>query len=540
MPEREEQMETSLREETHFDGRRMMCFAGRPAGLHALFADAVAANPKGEAVVCGEERLTYEQLDDLIGRIAGGLAQAGVGKGDRVALLIGNRIEFEAVVFAAARLGAIWVPLNVRDQSHGMRHMLVDSGAKVLVADAALADRVPAPSETPALTHRFIVAGQADGFRLFSDLVSAVPIRAPVESSEGDVAAIFYTSGTTGLPKGATLTNLGFVHSALHYQTAMSLGSADRSLACVPLGHVTGSVAMLATIVRAAGTLVLMETFRAADFLRLAAKERVTHTVMVPAQYNLCLLQADRADHDLSAWRIGGFGGAQMPAITVGRIADWLPGLNLMNLYGATETTSPAVIMPSEHIAGRPDSVGRPVLCASIRVVDDEGNDVPAGTAGEVWIAGPMVVPGYWGNDKATAESFTDGYWHSGDVGSFDEEGFLRVFDRKKDVINRGGFKIYSAEVENVLTADENVSEAAVVGKFCPVLGERVHAFLVPKEGRVPDVEAITAKCREELTDYKVPESYTVLDRPLPRNANGKVLKRQLRDEFLAGEGPSA
>jgi long-chain acyl-CoA synthetase len=524
-----------IREEVHYDGRRMRCFFPRPRSYHALLEAAVARNPDGEALVCGDERLTYAQLDIEVGRVATGLAARDVGKGDRVAMLLGNRIEFVVVMLAAARLGAIWVPMNTRDQMPGFTHMLNNSGACLVVTEAELVERLPAPEATPDLCHR-IVIGEGEGiFEPYEALRSGEPVMRPTEVDEEDVAGILYTSGTTGLSKGAMLTHLGIVHSAMHFDAVMGLGETDRSIVSVPLGHVTGAVAIIAALIHVAGCIIIMPAFKAGDLLRLAAHERMTHTVMVPAQYNLLLLQPDHADYDLSSWRIGGFGGAPMPEVTIARLAEWLPGLRLMNCYGATETTSPATAMPWTEIAKRPDSVGLPLPCGSIRIMGPDDREVPRGTSGEIWIEGPMVVPGYWRNPEATAREFTDGYWRSGDVGSMDEEGYVRVFDRLKDVINRGGYKIYTTEVENVLLTHPDVAEASAIGKPCPVLGERVHAYIVPREGRAPDLKAITAECSRQLSDYKVPESFTVIDTPLPRNPNGKVLKRHLREMLLAG-----
>jgi long-chain acyl-CoA synthetase len=527
-------LEPQIRGEIHYDGRNVQCFFPRPSGFHALLEEAVSNHPDGEALVCGDQRLSYRELDAEVGRVAAGLAARGVGKGDRVALLLGNRIEFVVAIFAASRLGAIWVPLNIRDQLPGLTHMLRDSGACLLVAEDTLLERVPAADATPALRNRIVIGSGTADFEPYAGLRAGEPIREAVPTDEEDVAAILYTSGTTGLAKGAMLTNLGIVHSAMHFHRLMELNEQDRSIVSVPLAHVTGSIAIIATLVRASGTVIIMPAFNATEFLKLAERERMTHTVLVPAQYHLFLLQADHREYDLSAWRIGGFGGAPMPAITIGRLAEWLPGLRLMNLYGATETTSPATAMPSTEIGRRPDSVGLPVECGEIWIMDANGELAPRGTPGEIWIAGPMVVPGYWRNPEATAREFSDGFWHSGDIGSIDEDGYIRVFDRLKDVINRGGYKIYTTEVENVLLAHGDVAEAAAIGKPCPVLGERVHAFIVPREGKTPDLDGITAECARLLSDYKVPESFTVSDTPLPRNPNGKVLKRQLRERLTA------
>jgi acyl-CoA synthetase (AMP-forming)/AMP-acid ligase II len=257
----------------------------------------------------------------------------------------------------------------------------------------------------------------------------------------------------------------------------------------------------------------------------------MTHTVLVPAMYNLCLLQADFDRHDLSAWRIGGYGGAPMPLPTITRFAEKLPRLGLMNLYGATETTSPATMMPAQETGRHPASVGVAVPCGELRVMDDAGREVAPGESGELWIKGPMVVAGYWNDAAATACEFTGGFWHSGDIGALDAEGFVYVLDRKKDMINRGGYKIYTAEVESTLLEHPAIAEAAVVAVPCPVLGERVHAFITLRDSAVTS-EALRAFCLERLADYKAPESFSLRSAPLPRNANGKVLKRALREEL--------
>ncbi len=240
----------------------------------------------------------------------------------------------------------------------------------------------------------------------------------------------------------------------------------------------TGLIAIIAAMLRVGGATVIVPGFKAGPFIALMAAERVTYTLVVPAIYQLCLLQPDFASADLSAWRIGGYGGAPMPVATIDALAERLPKLTLVNAYGATETTSPATLMPAGQTRAHADCVGVALPAADVRVMDDAGRELPPGETGELWIGGPMVVPGYWDNPQASAASFTAGYWHSGDLGSVDAEGYVRIFDRQKDMLNRGGFKIYSVEVENVLMAWPGMVEAAIVGRPCPVLGERVHAFV--------------------------------------------------------------
>ena len=542
--------------------RLVRAFQPRAASVPALVAASVARAPGAEALVCGPRRWTYAALQAESQRLAAGFAALGVQPGDRVVLFIDNRPEFVTVLLALQHLGAVAVPVGVREQRPGLAYIARQCGAVAIVADAALAERLPHGDEAPALRWRVIVdadapaqtgaagqpghgaAGQpahgAAGHPGHGDaghtaLASLADARHPAVPAatphEADVAVILYTSGTTGHPKGAMLTHRNLVHSVLHYQACMRLGPEDRSALAVPASHVTGLVAIILAMLGVGGCTVVVPAFKAESFIGLMAAERITHTLMVPAMYNLCLLQPGFAHADLSAWRLGGYGGAPMPVATIDALAARLPALTLLNCYGATETTSPTTMMPWGHTRAHADSVGVALPAADVKVMDDDGREVPPGETGELWIGGPMVVPGYWANPEATAASFTAGYWHSGDLGSVDAEGYVRVFDRKKDMLNRGGFKVYSVEVENVLMGWPGMVEAAIVGRPCPVLGERVHAF-VHAPGTVPDDAGLRAFCTARLTDYKVPETITWAAEPLPRNANGKLMKRLLRERL--------
>ena len=524
----------AMREEAHYGDRVVTCFADRPRSVHEMLAQAVQRNPDGDALVCGADRLSYRELQERSARVAAGLIARGVRSGDRVALLLGNRIEFVVTLFAAARIGAITVPISIREQTPGLAYMLGHCAAVLLVHETDLAPLLPAAADVPALRSRVSIDA-CERSEPFVALLGHGTVSEPAAVAEEDTVVIMYTSGTTGRPKGAMLTHLGIAHSSMHYQIAMGLGPQDSSIAAVPLSHVTGLVALITTLVRCAGKLVIMPAFKAADFLPLAAREGMTHTLLVPAMYKLCLLQPDFSRHDLSRWRVGAYGGAPMPLATIETLARTVPSLTLMNCYGATETTSPTTLMPAGCTAAHLDTVGTTLACAEVRVMDDDGREVGAGANGEIWIKGPMVVRGYWNNPEATAENLTGGFWHSGDIGSLDAEGYVHVVDRMKDMINRGGYKIYTIEVENALYAHPGVQECAVVAKPCPVLGERVHAFVALRDAAV-GAEDLTAFCRPRLSDYKLPESYTLSLTPLPRNANGKLMKRAMRDQLMANQ----
>ena len=512
----------AMRHEALYGDRVVRCFVDRPPGLHAMFERARAARGGNEAMAHEGRRWSYDQAGAEADRLAAAFAASGIGAGDRVLMLLSNRPEFCFVLLALQRLGAIAVPVGVREQRPGLAFIAANCGAVAIVFDDALADRVPLPDEAAGLRLRLA----ASGLDAMSDGPAAVPPAA--SPAETDTAVILYTSGTTGRPKGAMLTHLSIAHSVLHYEACMRLEADDRSALAVPASHVTGLIAIVAAMWHVGGTVVIVPEFRAEPFVQLLASERITHTLMVPAMYRLCLMTDTFGRTDLSNWRVGGYGGAPMPEATIAALAGQLPRLTLLNAYGSTETTSPATLMPHGPAEGRADSVGVPLPCADIRVMDDTGRELPPGEIGELWIGGPMVVPGYWDDPEATAASFTAGHWHSGDLGSIDADGYVRILDRKKDMLNRGGYKIYSVEVENVLMAWPGIVEAAVVGVPCPVLGERVHA-IVHAPGVDPDDEALRAHCTQRLADYKVPETIGWRTEPLPRNANGKVMKRLLR-----------
>jgi acyl-CoA synthetase (AMP-forming)/AMP-acid ligase II len=516
----------ALRHETHYGNRVVRCFADRPPTIDATFRAAAARAPARAALVLGDAHISYRALDARVEAIAGNLAQRGFRKGDRIALLLGNGFEFVDMVLACARAGIIVVPMGIRQRAPETEFILNQCEAAALVYQGDLAGHLPAPAATAHLRARFVV-GDGPGTP-FAALTAPAQFES-VAIAEEDVFALLYTSGTTGRPKGAMLTHLGAVHSLIHFQDGMALRDGDVSVLAVPASHVTGLVAIILTMINVAGTTVLMPVFKARAFLELAARTRMTHTLIVPAMYNLCLLDPDFAAFDLSHWRVGGFGGAPMPEATIEKLAAMLPKLTLINAYGSTETTSPVTLLPPGEVARHADTVGKVLPCADIVVMDDDGREVAPGASGELWIAGPMVVPGYWDNPEADRTAFCAGYWKSGDIGSIDAQGYVRVFDRKKDMINRGGYKIYCIEVEGVLARHPAVIECAVIGRPDPVLGERVHAVIVPRSGEV-DVAELKAYCAQNLSDYKVPETFALLPDALPRNANGKVLKTVLRE----------
>ena len=511
-----------LRHETHY-GRVVRAPAERAANVAAMFTAAVTRAPEKLAVIDGDARTTYRELQALVECGAGRMAALGVAPGDRVALLIDNRTDFLAAMLATARIGAVVVPMNIRQRLPETEYALNDCGAKLLIHEENLSDQIPSAEQCPALQHRIIVN---DERRLWD---GEWPAPGPQPDIDEDTAfCILYTSGTTGRPKGAILTHFGVATNCLGAAHGFGLGDDECTVLAVPASHVTGVLIILLLMVQTAGKSVMMRGFKARRFLEIAEAERMTYNLIVPAMYKLCLMDETFDQRDLSAWRVGAYGGAPMPEALAQELGERLPSLSLMNVYGATETTSPAVMMPPELVRSRLSQVGKVLPYIDIVIMDDDGREVPRGVQGEIWISGPVIIPEYWNRPDANRENFVNGFWKSGDLGAMDKDGFLSVFDRKKDMINRGGFKIYSVEVENTIMAHPAVVEAGVVGKPCPVLGERVEAFAVLKEPL--EEAALKNYCAERLSDYKVPDHINFVEGPLPRNPNGKLLKTALRE----------
>ncbi len=498
-----------------------------------------------------DERIGFEASFRAAAALAAELVRRGIGKGDRVAIAMANLPEWPVAFFAITALGAIAVPLNAWWSGAELEFALADSGAKALICDAARHARVaPHLAALPDLAQ--VIVSRADsGDRLeaaigepasWRDLPDADLPHADI--GPDDEAAILYTSGTTGRPKGALGTHRNMLTNILSNgysvaRAALRRGEAPPepepkiALMVVPFFHATALSASLMSTMVAGHTLVLMRKWDALEALRLIERERVTFTGGVPTIAWQLLEHPERARFDLSSLETISYGGAPSAPELVRRIHEEfgaLPG----NGWGMTETMATVTSHVGEDYLNRPDSAGPPVPVSELRIMSADGAaELPTGAVGELWARGPQVVKGYWNNPQATAETFVDGWVRTGDLARVDEEGFLFIVDRAKDIIIRGGENIYSSEVENLLYAHPAVVDAAVLGVPHRTLGEEPAAVVQLAPGAEASEEELKAWVRERLAVFKTPVRIVFLDEPLPRNANGKILKGELKRLFL-------
>ncbi|MFD4819316.1 class I adenylate-forming enzyme family protein [Peribacillus butanolivorans] len=524
-------------EEMHFN-RKMKVFEKRPKNVMSMLKETVEQYPEKEALVMNGIRLTYQEMFDKVENIAGNLQNSLlVGKGDRVALILGNSIEFSLLVFACAKIGAIVVPLNTRLKEKELSYMVEHSGTKILITDDEFLPKVENLRDEDSIINvqNYFLIGNGTPrrkdylpFEVLEQKSSVVNINV----SEDDELFIMYTSGTTGLPKGAIGSHLGAIHSSMNYEQVLKLNQETRTLIAVPLFHVTGLIGQLLHMVRIGGTSVIMSRYRTEEYIRLTAEENVSFLFNVPTIYVMMMSHQDFLNYRYPKVNCIAFGGAPMSSETINNLKRHFPNAYLHNAYGATESTSPATIMPQSYNQNKIVSVGLPVPVGVLKVVNDKGEPCLPEEVGELLMKGPMVVEGYWDNEVANQASFIDGFWRSGDLAKIDQDGFVYIMDRKKDMINRGGEKIFSIEVENVLYNHPKVLEAAVVGIPDSLWGEVVKTFIIPKADETIEKQEIKDFVSEYLANYKVPTEIQFVEE-FPRNSAGKVLKAELKNLLL-------
>ena len=500
--------------------------------------------PDRLAVVYEDRRITYERLQERVNRLANALAGLGVGPGDRVAMLQVNCNQHVEAYFAAAKLDAVYVPLQFRTRADELAFTVNDAGPVLLMAGERYVELVKSLADDMKSVREYIaLEGPTDGWYGYEDLVEAAPDEEHFPSADAeDLTIIMYTAGTTGSPKGVMLSHDSFSTYILSSVLPADPDIEERNILTVPLYHIAGVQAVMAAIY-GGRTLVVQGQFEAKEWMELVERERANRAMMVPTMLKMLMDHPDFHSHDLSSLEVITYGAAPMPLEVVERAIKEFPGARFINAFGQTETAATITMLPPEdHVLEgsqaeldkklrRLSSIGKPLEDVEVRIVDDEGSPVQQGGVGEIVARGARLMKGYWNMAEATAEAIRDGWLHTGDLGYFDDDGYIYLAGRAKDFIKRGGEMISPEEVEQVLRSHLAVDEAAVIGVSDPDWGERVRAIVVLKDGRTAGPEELIQYCHRRMAGFKKPES-VVFAGELPRNPLGKLLKRVLREQY--------
>jgi long-chain acyl-CoA synthetase len=479
--------------------------------------------PQREALACGETRLTYTDFADRCARLAAAMQNLGMKPGDRIAVLGANCHRFVEAFVALPSGGFVIVPLNYRLAEPELATILQDSGARLLITDRQ-------PGALTACVEQVI--GWPD--ELEAAMASAVPTTLGAGVMPHDVAALFYTGGTTGKPKGVMLTHANIVANSFHKTVAVGLRADEVFLAAPAMFHVAGIAPLLSLMTLGART-VSYPAFDPAGCLDVIEREGCTMMMPVPTMLAAMVDEQRRHPRSIPALRLLGHAASPISTDLLRRAADTFPGVDLAEFYGATETTAIVTCLHNEEsLIDSPlvRSCGQPVPGVSVRIAAANGADQPTGEIGEVLVRSRAVMTGYWQNPTATAAALTDGWYHTGDLGYLDETSHLYLVDRAKDMIVSGGENVYSIEVENALASHPAVDEAAVFGVPSERWGEAVQAVVVSTSTDPGLAAELIAHCRSLIAAFKVPKAIEIQQEPLPKSGPGKVLKRQLRDPY--------
>jgi len=489
--------------------------------LASIVGASAARDAAAPAVRLGGRTLTYGELEDGSARVATLLREHGLEPGDRVGVMLPNVLEFPLAYYGVLRAGGIVVPMNVLLKRREIAFYLEDSGAKLLLAwhgfaGEARAGAADAGSELIAIEPEELAA----------TLAGLEPTATMAAVDDTDTAVILYTSGTTGKPKGAELSHLNLLRNAeVSARTNTTVGQGDVVLGALPLFHSFGQTVSMNASALVGATLTLVPKFDPGEALETMARDGVTHFYGVPTMYGAMLHHPGAGDFDLSSLRVCMTGGSSMPVEVLRGFEDAF-GTIVLEGYGLSET-SPVASCNHPDRERRPGSIGTPIEGVEMRIVDEAGEAVPQGEVGEIVIRGHNIMKGYWKRPDATAEAMRGGWFHSGDMGREDEDGYFYVVDRKKDLIIRGGYNVYPREVEELLYEHPAIREAAVVGVPHDEWGEEVGAAVVLEPGATVAPEEISAWVRERIAAYKYPRVVWFLD-DLPKGPTGKILKREI------------
>jgi fatty-acyl-CoA synthase len=475
---------------------------------------------------------TYGQMLDRVQRLAAGLRKQGIGRGDVVGLLAYNSPEFLEVVFAANYLGAAVMPVNWRLASDEVAYILRNSRAKALVSEQALADlAVPAVTAVDGVTGLAVDGMAEEGWPTLAELREAPPLAAAEPVAGDDLHRLMYTSGTTSHPKGVMTTHDNLMWKNIAHVVEFDVTAQDVGLVCGPLYHVGALDLTTTTVIYAGGSVVIHRRFDAEAVVAEIERGEVTNVWLPPAMLNAILTLDGVEERNLGSVRFVIAGGEKMPENLIKRVQSVFCNAWFCDAYGLTETVSGDTFLDRRFTLTKRGSVGKPCLHLEVDIWEPGGDrPVPPGEAGEIVLRGPKVFRGYWDNPEATEAAFRGGWFHTGDIGRIDEDGFLYILDRLKDMIISGGENIASVEVERVLYTFPGVHEAAVIGRPHERWGEVPVAYVAMAPGHRATEEEIIAHCREHLAKFKTPTAVSFVD-ALPRNPSGKVLKRQLRTQ---------
>ena len=540
--------------ETPVRGQMLRAYKNAPPHIRALWLS-TAAHGDRDYLVYGEERISYAEAHRQVAAVAAWLSARGVTRGDRVAIAMRNYPEWMLIYWACVCLGVAAVGMNAWWVPEEMEFGLADSAPKVLFCDAERLGRIlERPSMVTGVTVVAVRAPALAGGVAWEQVIESSGAMPDVDIDPDDDASIFYTSGTTGFPKGAQLTHRGCVSNlfsimfsgqvqALATSRATGVPIDPDAPAPVPVGlvttplfHVTANNCGAYALTAAGGKMVLMYRWDAKEALTLIERERVTAMSGVPVMARELLQHPDFESHDLSSLMTLGGGGAQLPPDLVAKIDSSVATARPNTGYGMTETCGIITAVAADFYVDKPESAGPAMPCFEVKCVDDEGNTVASGSLGELWVKGAQVIKGYINRPDATAESITDGWLHTGDIARVDEDGFIFIVDRKKDMVLRGGENVYCAEVEASLYRHVGVAECSVFGVPDDRLGEEVAAAIYPRPGETIDAAAIREHCATIMAKHKIPRYLWIVAEPLPRNASGKFLRRQLRETLALSE----
>ncbi|MFI8214839.1 long-chain fatty acid--CoA ligase [Streptomyces sp. NPDC085932] len=496
----------------------------RNEGIGSWPARRARKTPHRTALIHGAHTVSYGTLHARTTRLAHALRARGVRRGDRVAYLGPNHPSYLETLFAAGTLGAVFVPLNTRLAGPEIAYQLADSGAKALVHGPSHTGLVAGlPSSTDVRVH--LETGAEYEAALAG--ASAEPVDEPV--GPDDTCIIMYTSGTTGRPKGAMLTHGNLTWNAVNVLVDTDLVADERALVSAPLFHTAGLNMLTLPVLLKGGTCVLVEAFDPEATLEMIERHRITFMFGVPTMFDQVARHPRWPDADLSSLRILTCGGSPVPTPLIARYQE--RGLTFLQGYGMTEAAPGTLFLDAEHAVGKAGSAGVPHFFSDVRVVRPDLTPVGVGEVGEVVVRGPHVMPGYWGLPEETAASFADGWFRSGDAARVDEDGYVHIVDRLKDMIISGGENVYPAEIEDRLLAHPGIAECAVIGVPDDTWGEVPRAVVVPREGAALDPDEVLASLTGCLAKYKIPKSVVVAD-ALPRTASGKLLKSRVRTRY--------